>query len=326
MKALLSEKLTELSSGQKQRVALAAAIACRPGILVLDEPTSNLDAAGSEALVGILARLKGEGVAIVVSEHRLHRFLPVADEFVCMRSGRVAARWDADEFARLSLADASRFGLRHPDMAVARESEAVPDLSAWRLEGVTFAYPSTGRGISRVDAEFPLGCVTVVCGGNGTGKTTLAKVLVGAAREQQGRVTRDGVALSPRKRRLLSYFVMQDADYQLYAGSVADEVVLGRKVDEALKARAWEALAAFDLADLSDRHPASLSGGQKQRVTLAAAYCSDAELVVLDEPTSGLDGRGMGKWRRGAESSPRAARRWPSSPTTIRSRGWQGIA
>ena len=83
---ILPERLTELSSGQKQRVALAAAIACRPRILVLDEPTSNLDAAGSEALVRILARLKDEGVAIVVSEHRLHRFLPVADEFVCMRS------------------------------------------------------------------------------------------------------------------------------------------------------------------------------------------------------------------------------------------------
>ena len=91
----LPERLTELSSGQKQRVALAAAIACRPRILVLDEPTSNLDAAGSEALVRILARLKDEGVAIVVSEHRLHRFLPVADEFVCMRSGRIAARWSA---------------------------------------------------------------------------------------------------------------------------------------------------------------------------------------------------------------------------------------
>ena len=64
-------------------------------------------------------------------------------------------------------------------------------------------------------------------------------------------------------------------------------------MDESLRKRAWEALEAFDLADLADRHPASLSGGQKQRVTLAAAYCSDAELVVLDEPTSGLDGRGM---------------------------------
>lgn len=143
------------------------------------------------------------------------------------------------------------------------------------------------------DGGVSLRCCDGGMRGNGSGKTTLAKVLVGASRPQKGLITRGGKALSPRERRHLSYFVMQDADYQLYAGSVADEVVLGRRVDDVLKARAWEALDAFDLKDLADRHPASLSGGQKQRVTLAAAYCSDAELVVLDEPTSGLDGRGM---------------------------------
>ena len=218
VEGLLGEKLSELSSGQKQRVALAAAIACGPAVLVLDEPTSNLDAQGSEALVRILAELKRRGTAVVVSEHRLHQLLPVADAYVCLRAGRVVERWSADAFARLGLEDAAAYGLRHPDMA----------------------------------APVPR-----------------------------------------RERRRRSYFVMQDADYQLYAGSVADEVVLGRRVDEALKARAWEALEAFDLVDLADRHPASLSGGQKQRVTLAAAYCSDADLIVLDEPTSGLDGRGV---------------------------------
>lgn len=306
---LLTEKLTELSSGQKQRVALAAAIACRPRILVLDEPTSNLDRAGSEGLVGILARLKEEGVAIVVSEHRLHRFLPVADQFVCMRSGRIAARWSVGEFATLSNDDVAEFGLRHPGMRIEKRDKPKADVPAWRLEEATYVYPSTKRGIRQVSAEFPLGAVTVVCGGNGTGKTTLAKVLVGAAREQRGCVMREGVRLSPKERRRLSYFVMQDADYQLYAASVADEVVLGRKVDESLRKRAQAALEAFDLADLADRHPASLSGGQKQRVTLAAAYCSDAELVVLDEPTSGLDGRGMqevAKWCRKLASDGKA--------------------
>ena len=145
-----------------------------------------------------------------------HRFLPVADEFVCMRSGRVAARWSADEFACLSLADASRFGLRHPDMAVACEARRSPAFP----HGGSRASPSSihrrGAASARSTPSSPLGCVTVVCGANGTGKTTLAKVLVGAACEQQGRVTRDGSALSPRKRRRLSYFVMQDADYQLY--------------------------------------------------------------------------------------------------------------
>lgn len=303
--ALLGERLSELSSGQKQRVALAAAIACNPKVLILDEPTSNLDAQGTDDLESILMRLKQAGVAIVISEHRLHRMLPVADEFVCLKDGRIAARWDARAFAALSTEEAARFGLRHPSMVVGTfygQEKAARRFSAkaseragedWIVEDVSYLYPSTKRGIACVNAVFASGKVTVVEGGNGAGKTTLAKVLCGAAKQQRGCVVRGGKPLPRRQRRRMSYFVMQDADYQLYAGSVADEVVLGRKVDDDLKARAWGALDTFDLIDVANRHPASLSGGQKQRVTLAAAYCSDAELVVLDEPTSGLDGRGV---------------------------------
>lgn len=356
VEGLMGEGLSALSSGQKQRVALAAAVACEPAVLVLDEPTSNLDAEGSAALVEVLARLKARGAAVVVSEHRLHRFLDVADEYLYLRGGRVIARWSPAELAALPLEEVQALGLRQegpfggaslhrgagetPGPAArsvvseeaaaaveagggdergkgaladqgalssfegAAERRAGASLSSasdgeagsarvWRVEGLTYLHPSTKRGVRGLDAEFPCGAVTVVAGPNGVGKTTLAKVLCGAVREQAGRVTFCGRPVARRERRRRGYFVMQDADYQLYAGSVADEVVLGRRVDDALKARAWEALEAFDLADLADRHPASLSGGQKQRVTLAAAYCSDADLVVLDEPTSGLDGRGV---------------------------------
>ena len=363
VEGLMGEGLSALSSGQKQRVALAAAVACEPAVLVLDEPTSNLDAEGSAALVEVLARLKARGAAVVVSEHRLHRFLDVADEYLYLRSGRVIARWSPAELAALPLEEVQALGLRQegpfggasahrgagetPGPAarsvVSEEGEAASGEAAaavevdgggakekgalanqgalssfegaaerrvgaslssasdggagsarvWRVEGLTYLHPSTKRGVRGLDADFPCGAVTVVAGPNGVGKTTLAKVLCGAVREQEGRVTFHGRPVARRERRRRGYFVMQDADYQLYAGSVADEVVLGRAVDDALKARAWEALEAFDLADLADRHPASLSGGQKQRVTLAAAYCSDADLVVLDEPTSGLDGRGV---------------------------------
>ena len=96
-----------------------------------------------------------------------------------------------------------------------------------------------------------------------------------------------------------TYFVMQDADYQIYADSVGNELVLGKKVTEDLRNRAYDALDAFHLTALKDRHPASLSGGEKQRVTIAAAYCSDADIIILDEPTSGMDGEGvlsLSKW------------------------------
>ena len=294
---LLGSKLIELSSGQKQRVALACAIACRPPLIVMDEPTSNLDEAGSDDLVRILAHLKGLDCAILVSEHRLHRFLPVADEFIRLRTGHVAARWSTAEFVGLSPEDVKPYGLRHPDMQLGEPGAVAPEHPgsprAWRLEGLTYLYPASKRDIEGVDAEFPEGAVTILEGPNGAGKTTLARVLCGSLREQMGRVTYGGRPASCTTRRRTSYFVMQDVDYQLYAASVADEVVLGRKVDDALRARAWEALGAFALTDIADRHPASLSGGQKQRVTMAAAYCSDASLIVLDEPTSGLDGDGV---------------------------------
>lgn len=114
--ALLGEELTQLSSGQKQRVALAAAIAKVPRLLVLDEPTSNLDEEGARVLVDILADLKQKGIALVVSEHRLQPFVQIADSYVCLRSGRVVARWSSKEFRSLSASEAAALGLRHPGM------------------------------------------------------------------------------------------------------------------------------------------------------------------------------------------------------------------
>ena len=340
---LLEENLTRLSSGQKQRVALAAAIAGKPSLLLLDEPTSNLDDEGARILVDIIANLKRQGIALVISEHRLHRFAPVADAYLCLSDGRIAKRWSAEEFMGLSADEVAVYGLRHPDTeregthpACSLAKQKPPILHAakpsdplvlhagghsahmrlrpagasgrsnasslwnatltkgsdWSVRDLIYEYPLTKRGVRGVSARFASGAVTVVSGANGVGKTTLARVLCGALREQGGRVLRGDESISRSDRRRSSYFVMQDADYQLYAGSVSDEVVLGRRMDEALKNRAWTALDAFGLRDLADRHPLSLSGGQKQRVTLAAAYCSDADLVVLDEPTSGLDGRG----------------------------------
>lgn len=294
--ALLGEELTQLSSGQKQRVALAAAIAKVPRLLVLDEPTSNLDEEGARVLVDILADLKQKGIALVVSEHRLQPFVQIADSYLCLRGGRVVARWSSKEFRSLSASEAAALGLRHPGMT-RRHACPTQDVTTgergWTVVDLSYEYPSTGRGVHGASAHFAAGAVTALCGPNGVGKTTLACVLCGVLRERTGHVLCDGRPVSRRDRRRSSCFVMQDVDYQLYAGSVADELVLGRRVDDALRSRVWAALDAFGLRDLVSCHPLALSGGQKQRVILAAAYCSDANLVVLDEPTSGLDGTGL---------------------------------
>ena len=165
--------------------------------------------------------------------------------------------------------------------------------------------------------------MTALCGPNGVGKTTLARVLCGALSERAGHVLRDGRPISRRDRRRSSCFVMQDVDYQLYAGSVADELVLGRRVDDALRSRAWAALDAFGLRDLASCHPLALSGGQKQRVILAAAYCSDANLVVLAgsgahpwSPRADLTARASGRFVTGAGRWLTPGKASSSSPMT----------
>ena len=132
----------------------------------------------------------------------------------------------------------------------------------------------------------PNGIVGVI-GPNGAGKTTLLSILTGLLKQQRGEVCFDGKKLTPRQRRSLSYLVMQDTDYQLFASSVEEELSLGMRDD--CKEKVDETLKALELSDYRERHPASLSGGQKQRVTIGAAIVKGSPVIYFDEPTSGLD-------------------------------------
>lgn len=294
---LLNDSLHKLSSGQKQRVAIAAASVLTPPLLLLDEPTANLDVSSTKNLMDILVKLKQNGTTLLISEHRLTPFLPIVDLFVCMENGRIARTWTKDEFCQLSNEDVRVYGLRHPDMMLPAEEtgRTETEMPSVTVEGreLSYYYKKKGDAITNIHISLPAGSVTALTGENGTGKTTLCKILCGLLRERKGAVVRGGSKLSASARRAASYLVMQDADYQLYADSVGNEIVLGHSMNEELRDKAYEAMDAFGLRELRDRHPASLSGGEKQRVTMAAAYCSDAELIVLDEPTSGLDGDGV---------------------------------
>ena len=350
---LLYRTVDTLSAGQKQRVAIAAALILSPQILILDEPVSNLDADGIEILTGLLAEIKKRGTTIIISEHRLHTFLGIADSFLHIENGRAAHRWTAEEFCRLQEGELRQFGFRYPGMAdlslrtnhirttevigqpesaalketpkrAAAVETSTPDpavklpaaakiepdtsRSALCVSNVTYLYrnvryaedsseKSSSKerecGIRNISLTFPQGSVTALTGKNGAGKTTLCKVLCGLLRQQSGCITLNRQKLSCAQRRRMSYFVMQDADYQLYSDSVINELLLGREPSQSVKERAEEALELFRLQAVRNRHPASLSGGEKQRVVIAAAYCSEAQLFVFDEPTSGMDGEGL---------------------------------
>ena len=155
------------------------------------------------------------------------------------------------------------------------------------VKDLSFAYKKEPDILRNISFEAHEGDVIGILGHNGAGKTTLLSIMTGLLKEKSGVICYNGKKLSPRQRRHLSYLVMQDTDYQLFASSVEEELSLGIKDD--CTEKVTETLEALELGAYRECHPASLSGGQKQRVTIGAAIVKDSPVIFFDEPTSGLD-------------------------------------
>ena len=305
---LMERKLTTLSGGQLQKVALACALASGAPVLLADEPTSNLDPAAISEVRAALKVLKEQGLTIVVVEHRLHFLRGLADQVLLMESGRVTRRWSGAEFFSMGQAQRRSLGLRTlvdpgpPETWVGQvqagrqekqagrqeNREATPSQVRLSCRGLSFAYGDSPV-FEGLDADFPAGQITCIAGANGVGKTTLVRVLCGLAAPSSGTISLDGVPASRKTRRSACALVMQDTGRQLFSDTLAGELTIG--ASHASGQSGEQLLADFDLANLGERHPLSLSGGQKQRLVIAAARATGRPIVILDEPTSGVDAR-----------------------------------
>ena len=306
IRPLLDRSIEELSGGQKQAVILASALAMRPAVFVLDEPTASLDTASMMRLAEVVAALKAQGKTVIVSEHRLWWLHGVADRMVLMEEGTVAGDWDAASYGALPRAERAALGMRAWTVTEMEEETAAraavaptasaegspaPATGAAAAEGLaaqslTVAFrrnPPVLEGLSLAVAP---GRVLGIVGRNGAGKTTLLRCLSGLARERAGSVAIDGCVLAARERPGTVHLVMQEPGYQLFADSTRAELRLP-------DAEADELLAAFGLAACAERHPLSLSGGERQRLAIAAGIAQGVRALVLDEPTSGLDRSNM---------------------------------
>lgn len=312
---LLERKLTTLSGGQLQKVALACALASGAPVLLADEPTSNLDPAAISEVRAALKVLKEQGLTIVVVEHRLHFLRDLADQVLLMEGGMVTRRWSGAEFFSMGQAQRRSLGLRtlvdpgppetwvgqgqagrqkkqagRQEKQVGRQEnrEATPSQVRLSCRGLSFAY-GANPVFEGLDADFPAGQITCIAGANGVGKTTLVRVLCGLAAPSSGSISMDGVPASRKTRRSACALVMQDTGRQLFSDTLAGELTIG--ASHASGQSGEQLLADFDLANLGERHPLSLSGGQKQRLVIAAARATGRPIVILDEPTSGVDAR-----------------------------------
>ena len=294
---LLDRRTETLSGGELQRVAIAAALAHRPALLLLDEPTSQLDPVAGDELIWTLRRLNEEwGTAVIVAEHRLERCLPAADRVLALVDGGLASdapprgflEWAVAESGGLATPVARMFslaGLGPPPASVKDARTALRDAGltppppepapyvpprapvALEAKGLWYEVEDGPAVLRGVDLVLRPGERVALMGRNGAGKSTLLRLAKGLIDPTRGSLDRAGeVAL----------LLQNPGDYLIHE----------RAVDEA----GPEALTAAGLEGREDANPRDLSGGERERLALEIVLAGrPRSVVLLDEPTRGMD-------------------------------------
>jgi energy-coupling factor transport system ATP-binding protein len=325
---LRDRDIFHLSSGEKQRIAIASVQAMEPEIYVLDEPSANLDMVGIRELTKLITGLKERGKTVIISEHRLYYLTELLDRMIVMRDGVIVLDLMGGEGETLDRTRQREYGLRcltveempfvpapaapagddalvavsggdgsdalvAPAPALATLFAAPAPRPSLRLDKLWVGYRGTPL-LRDVSLSFNPGEVIGIVGRNGVGKTAFARTVCGLERQLAGDLYLNGHKQGRRaRRRAICGLVMQDADYQLFAESVLDELVIGLKDTVAIRQYSRELLEKLGLNDVATRHPLSLSGGQKQRLSIGACIAQGKDILFMDEPTSGLDGRNV---------------------------------
>lgn len=297
---LLKKNIFELSSGEKQKIAIASVYTAGDSVYVLDEPSANLDWDGTQQLKQVLSALKARGKTIIVSEHKLYYLKELADRVAVMKHSKIEQIFSGKDFARMSCAWFLENGLRQISLDAvvpvnAQALNANGDNACIRAQSLSFRYPGNSLLWKDVFFEARGGEIIGIVGRNGIGKSTLIRVLMGLEKPKAGKIFLNENYASRKQRRKKSFYVMQDVDYQLFAPSVLEEMLMGGADSPDARRMAIEVLARFGLAEYADVHPSQLSGGEKQRLSIALAFVSKAPFLYFDEPTSGLDAANMRK-------------------------------
>ena len=313
------KSVTELSGGQKQLLNLASVMAMQPDVLILDEPTSQLDPIAASDFLAVLGRINQElGTAIVLTEHRLEEAFPLATAVAVMDGGRVLktgtpaqvgqclrqqghrmflampaamriwAAVDSGEPCPVTVREGReflrRFMQENPLRPLPPERAYPRGEAVLQAEGVTFRYEQTGPDVVKgLDLTLHKGEFLALLGGNGAGKSTTLGLLAGLRKPQRGQVTVSGsLGMLPQNPQTLfvKKTVREDL-FEIFAGTG-----LSREEQEQRVARM---VGLCRLEELLDRHPYDLSGGEQQRAALGKVLLLGPEVLLLDEPTKGLD-------------------------------------
>jgi energy-coupling factor transporter ATP-binding protein EcfA2 len=302
----LAERETfSLSGGEKQKVALAGALAMQPSILLLDEPLASLDPVSAVEALALFRRLCDEGVALIIIEHRVENVLAVRpDQAIYMKDGRIRYAGSAE-----GLIDAVDYReVKLPASAVVRRARAdplperpppaarAPGETLVEFENVSFAYGEGPLVLRNVTMQIRQGDIIAVLGPNGAGKTTLMKHTIGLLKPTQGRILvggQDTRRMTVAQAAHTIGYVFQSPTHMLFAPTVREELAFGprnlSKPDGEISGLTRHAAQVLHLEGLEGYPPLALSFGQQKRVSIASVLAMGTRVLIMDEPTTGQD-------------------------------------
>ncbi|WP_454968008.1 ABC transporter ATP-binding protein [Gemella sanguinis] len=268
LEKLVDKNIIYISSGERQKIAIGCSLSLEPEIIILDEPSSNLDFHMTKKLKQLIEKLKTKGYTIIIAEHRMYYIQDLIDRVFVINNGKVKEKTISE------LKSNNEVPLRSLDIF----NLELENISSKNKELLIEINNITYKNIlTNITTTIYKGDVIGLIGKNGVGKTTLLRLLSKIMKPDKGKVVG----------KVIPFLVMQDMDYQFFTESVESEMKFG-DVDNDLE-KINSLLMKLGLIEYKDKLPFELSGGQKQRLLIAISALANVNLLMFDEPTSGLD-------------------------------------
>ena len=268
LEKLVDKNIIYISSGERQKIAIGCSLSLEPEIIILDEPSSNLDFHMTKKLKQLIEKLKTKGYTIIIAEHRMYYIQDLIDRVFVINNGKVIEKTisDLESNNEVPLRSLDIFNLELENISC-KNKELLMEVNNITYKNI----------LTNITTTVYKGDVIGLIGKNGVGKTTLLRLLSNIMKPNKGKIVG----------KVVPFLVMQDMDYQFFTESVESEMKFG-SADNDLEI-INSLLMKLGLTELKDKIPFELSGGQKQRLLIAISALANVNLLMFDEPTSGLD-------------------------------------
>ena len=268
LEKLVDKNIIYISSGERQKIAIGCSLSLEPEIIILDEPSSNLDFHMTKKLKQLIEKLKTKGYTIIIAEHRMYYIQDLIDRVLVINNGKVIEKTisDLESNNEVPLRSLDIFNLELENISC-KNKELLMEINNITYKNI----------LSNITTTVYKGDVIGLIGKNGVGKTTLLRLLSNIMKPNKGKIVG----------KVVPFLVMQDMDYQFFTESVESEMKFGSADNDLEKINSL--LMKLGLTEFKDKIPFELSGGQKQRLLIAISALANVNLLMFDEPTSGLD-------------------------------------